>query len=107
MGPVDAIPVQSPGGEVGKVAVPAERRDLGQVESDLVAAEVKDAQLNPFGDLREQREVGAGAVVVRTEGVRLTRKDAEQACLLTGALQAKLAAVGPLRPSDKPSAVPS
>ena len=57
----------------GDVAVVDEGGDLGQGQAFLDAVVVEQAELDLVGDLGEQREVGAVAVVGRPEGERLSR----------------------------------
>ena len=70
---VDAVAVALPGFDVGHVRMPDVAVDLGERDTLLVAVGVEQAQLDAFGDLGEDREVGADAVVGRAEGVRPPR----------------------------------
>ena len=62
------------GTHVGQVDVPDVAVDLGDVDPNLVAPSLgggvaEQAQLDTFGDAREDREVGAGAVVRGTQRI--------------------------------------
>src|SRR5690606_35396586 len=69
---VHAEAVALAGADARQVAVPAVRRALAKLEAALAAVVVEQAQLDLVGDRREQREVGAGAVVVGAERARLS-----------------------------------
>jgi hypothetical protein len=69
--PVDAVAVALAGLDARVVAVPDVAGDLGQLDPGLAAALVEQAQLDLVRDLREDREVGAVAVVGGAERVRL------------------------------------
>ena len=69
VGPVHAVAVALAGLHVRQVAVPDVGVDLADLDPLLVALGVEQAQLDALGDLAEQREVGAAAVEVRTQGV--------------------------------------
>ena len=71
--------VALPDAHPGQVGVPAEGVDLGQRHALLGAVVVEQAQLDAVGDLGEQREVGAGAVVGGPERVGATRPDLDVA----------------------------
>ena len=71
---VHAVAVALPRLHGRQVAVPDEPVDLGQLDARLVAAgAVEQAQLDPLGDLAEQREVRAAAVEGGAQGVRRAR----------------------------------
>ena len=75
VGPVHAIAVTLARLDIGHEAVPDERVHLGQGDPGLVVIRVEQAQLNTLGDLAEQREVGAGAVVGGAKRIGLTAPD--------------------------------
>ena len=66
---VHAVAVALAGLDAGQVAVPDEAVDLGQLDAGLGALVVDEAQLDPLGDLGEEGEVDAGAVVRGAERV--------------------------------------
>ena len=72
-GAMDAKAVALVRADVREVAVPAERRDLRQREARLLALGVEEAELDAFRHLREDGEVGAGAVVGGPQRVHLPR----------------------------------
>jgi hypothetical protein len=72
-GTVDAIPVALSGNDVRQVPVPAERGHLAEVGALLVPIFIEETELHPLRDLGEDREVGADAVVHRTQRVRFSR----------------------------------
>ena len=51
----------------GHVAVPAERRPLGQSHGGLRAVVIEQTEIDALCDFREDREVDAGAVEMRAE----------------------------------------
>ncbi len=61
--------------DAGQERVPDEPVDLGQLEPRLVPVGREQAQLDAFGDLAEQREIGARTVVGRTERICRARPD--------------------------------
>ena len=69
VGAVDAVAVALTGRHAQEVAVPDTAVDLGQFDATLHPSLVDEAELDPVGDLGEQREVGAGPVVGRAERV--------------------------------------
>ena len=75
VGPGDAVAVALAGADVRQVAVPDEGVDLAQrgTRVSVRRVVVEQAQLDRLGDLAEQREVGAGAVVGGAERIRGTR----------------------------------
>src|SRR6185312_270256 len=75
-GAVHAITVALPRADAGHVAVPRERGLLGQRDALLTAVVVEETELDLGRDLREDREVGAAAVVGRAEGEGLAGPDA-------------------------------
>ena len=72
---VDAEAVALPGCDGGQIAVPDVAVDLVEVDALLGAVLADQAQLDPLGDLGEQREVGARTVVGGTEGIARSRPD--------------------------------
>ena len=79
VGPVDPVAVALPGLHRREVDVPHEGVDLGDLDAALGAVLVEKAQLDAFGRLREQREVGAGAVEGGPQGVRLSGPGSHEA----------------------------
>ena len=75
VGPVHAVAVALAGLDVGQEAVPDERVHLRQGDPGLGVIRVEKAQLDTLGDLAEQREVRAGAVVGGAQRIRLTAPD--------------------------------
>jgi hypothetical protein len=71
--PVHAVAVPLARRDARQVAVPDERVDLAQVVARLRTRVVEQAELDPLGDLGEQREVRAGPVVGGAERVRRSR----------------------------------
>ena len=80
---VHAVAVPLAGHDPGQVAVPDQRLAFRQVDPGLLAVVVEQAQLDPVGDLREQREVGAAAVVGGAERVRVARPDLHASHLIS------------------------
>ncbi len=72
---VHAVPVPLPRHHARYVRVPHERVALPQLDRRLRAVVVQQTQLYSVGGLREDREVGAGAVVRGTQWIRLSRPD--------------------------------
>src|SRR5207245_3307480 len=56
----EAVPLA--GSDAGRVSVPGEAGDLRQVDAGLFSSVVEETQLDLFGELGEEGEVGAGAV---------------------------------------------
>jgi hypothetical protein len=81
IGAVDAVTVQLAGPQVRQVGVPDLVRVLGQRHPRRLTPPggIEQAQLDPFGMQREQREVDAASVPVRTERIRLAGPDAQRA----------------------------
>ncbi|HEX2411906.1 MAG TPA: hypothetical protein VHJ39_12125 [Solirubrobacteraceae bacterium] len=77
--PVDAVAVALPRADVGRVAVPHPRRHLGEGRAGLGAVVVEEAELDQLGGLREDREVGPYAVVVRAERKRRSWPEVHEA----------------------------
>ena len=75
VGAVHAVAVALAGLHAGQVGVPHEAVHLGQLEPGLRAVVVDEAELDLVGHLGEQREVHAGAVIGRAEGVGLAGPD--------------------------------
>ena len=72
--PVHAVSVALPGADAGQEAVPHVAVGLGHVQPLLAAAGVvEQAELDALGDLGEQGEVGADAVVGGAKRERLSR----------------------------------
>src|SRR4051812_38434504 len=74
------------GADPTQIPVPAEGGAFRQVDVDLLAVVVEEAQLDTLGDLGKQREVGALAVPRRAERERLagTHTDARGRCRGSG-----------------------
>ena len=72
---VHAVAVPLAGLDVRQEAVPDECVHLGQRDSGFAAVGVEQAQFDALGDLAEQCEVGAGAVVGGSERIGLTAPD--------------------------------
>ncbi len=68
----------------------------GSVEPGLVAVGVEQAQLDPLGDLAEQREVGARAVVGGPQRIGLARRQTSELGLATCGVAASMAQGAPL-----------
>ncbi|BCI87185.1 hypothetical protein NIIDMKKI_23910 [Mycobacterium kansasii] len=66
---MDPIPIALAGFDGRQVGVPDKGVDLGQGDPGLGAVGVEQTQLDPLGDLAEQREIRAGAVVRRAQRV--------------------------------------
>jgi hypothetical protein len=73
--PVHPVRVPPAGADLRQVAVPVERRPLGQRDARLVVVLVEEAELDVHGVLREQREVRPLAVPGRPEGEGAPRPD--------------------------------
>lgn len=73
--PVHPEPVPLPGHDPRQIRVPYERVALAQLHRRLRAVVVQQTQLDAVGGLREDREVGTGAVVRGTEWICLSRPD--------------------------------
>src|SRR5690606_9108473 len=73
--PVHTEAVALPGHDPGQVRVPHERVALPQLDRRLGAVVVQQTQLYSVRGLREDREIGAGAVVGGTEWIRFARPD--------------------------------
>ena len=56
-----------------QVAMPDERGALGEGDAGLVAGVIEQAQVDGTGRLAEDREVRAGTVEVRAEGIGVAR----------------------------------
>ena len=67
---VDAVPVALPGPDAGNVAMPVERRALGQLDTPLAIVVVEQAELDALRVLREERKVRSLSVPRRAEGKR-------------------------------------
>ncbi len=76
---VHPIAVSLTGLHARKERVPDEAVHVRKVEPLLGALSVEQAQLDSFGDLTEQREIGAGTVVGRAQGIRRSRPDLHRA----------------------------
>ena len=74
-GAVDAVAVALTGLHGRQVAVPDQGVDLGHLDPGLRAVLVEEAQLDPLGDLAEEREVGPAPVERRAQGVGAPRPD--------------------------------
>ena len=79
VGAVHAVAVALARLDARQVRVPHERVLLGHRDARLGVVVVEQAQLDALGDLREQREVGAGAVVRRAERIRASGPDLHRA----------------------------
>src|SRR5262249_42389871 len=73
--PVDPIRVTLAWPDAGHIAVPAERRAIGEPDRMLPAALVEEAQVHPVGHLRVRGEAGALSVPVGTQWKGLSRPD--------------------------------
>ena len=82
---VDPEAVALAGPDIGQVAVPAQRGDLGEGDALLVALVVEQAEVDAGGDIGEQGEVGAGAVVAGAQGERLSGPESHRPGTLPGA----------------------
>jgi hypothetical protein len=71
MRPVHPVPVALPRPDARQERVPDVAVHLGHLHALLTAARAVQAELDALGLLREQREVGANAVVASPKGVRL------------------------------------
>ena len=84
VGAVDPEAVALARAHVGQVAVPAEGGHLGERDALLGSVVVEQAQLDAGGDLGEEGEVGAGAVVGGAEGEGLSGPESHRAGTLPG-----------------------
>ena len=87
-GPFHAIPVEEPRPGLGQIGVPDVVRLLGQAHAPLLARGidgVEEAELDPRRVLAEQREVHAGAVPGRAQGIGRAGLDAQRS-LAAGSL---------------------
>src|SRR5581483_3332352 len=75
-GAVHAVGVPLARPDAGEVAVPVERRPLGQRDADLVVVGVEQAELDVLGAFGEEREVRPLFVPRRAERKRPPRPDA-------------------------------
>ena len=66
---MDAIPITVAGLDPDEIPVPDVTGALGEREPLLVAVLVEEAELDFGGHLREQREIGARAVVRGAQGI--------------------------------------
>ncbi len=77
-GPVHPKAVALPRLHVGQIAVPAERRSLGQVDAHFGALVVEETQLDALRGFGEHREVRADSVEGRAERRVVTGPDAHR-----------------------------
>src|SRR5262249_61191466 len=73
VGAVHPVAVALARPDVGEVRMPGEGVDLLEAHAPLAARVIEQAELYRLRDLGEQREVGAGAVIGRAEGIRPAR----------------------------------
>ena len=73
--PVYPVSVALARGHRGQIAVPDEAVDLVELDALLAAVFADEAQLDPFGDLGEQREVRSRSVVRGTQRIGVAGPD--------------------------------
>ena len=74
-GPVYPVSVALARGHRGQIAVPDEAVDLVELDAVFAAVLADQAQLDPFGDLGEQREVRSRSVVRGTQRIGVAGPD--------------------------------
>ncbi len=78
-GSVHAVGIALAWPDAGQVAVPDVASVLGKLDPLLVAALVEEAKVDAGGDLGEEREVGAGAVIGGAEWIGAAGPDLHRA----------------------------
>ena len=70
--------------DVGKIPMPAQRCRLGQSHARLASITVEQTKLDPFGDLGEEREIGAKSVIGSAQRIGPSRPDAHVQLIQSG-----------------------
>ena len=92
--PMHPVAIALPGRHRRQIGVPAESVDLLQADPPLATVVVEQAELDSLGDLGEQREIRARAVVGGAQRIRATRPGLDDLAHGVAPLQRLLIPVG-------------